>query len=139
MLSIPGPPGSIHLGTLYSQLRAVPSGHIIRVTVDARETSSRNKYDELIAKPVRRAINDLYANGEKIRCLVTTFGIPLRVNAVKPPILPENEIEKYSRILREKQGEMEELRKQRHETNGLNLKAEIDIRQLNKQIETLFL
>lgn len=130
-------PESVRLGTVYAQLRDVPPSHMIRVTVNVKETIVRNDYDELIAKPVRRALNDLYSKGEKIRCLVTTYGIPLRVRAVKPLIMPVTEIEKYSSVLKGKQARMDELQEQRIKNKSIGLEAEKSIRQLKKEIGNL--
>lgn len=132
-------PESIGLGSAYRKLREVPAEHIITITVDDKETISRDGYDELIAKPVRRAVNALYDNGKKIRCLVTTYGVPLRINAVKPVILPAADIEKYGSVLRKKRKKLDELQKRRNESNGIDVEEEKNIRQLKKEIRNLML
>ena len=106
-------PASIHLGNVYAELRGVPAPHVIRMTVDERETISRKDYDELIAKPVRRAVNRFYDKGEKVRCLVATYGVPLKITAVKPLIMPVDDIEKQNRALSESQRELTELQEQK--------------------------
>jgi uncharacterized protein (TIGR03790 family) len=130
-------PSSVRLGDVYVHLRGVPASHIIRIPVDDKETVSRNDYDELIAKPVRRVLNDFYDKGTKIRCLITTYGIPLKISAVKPVIMPEDEIEKNSNTIKKKQKELDKLLNQKKESEVIDKKAEKNIRRLKKQIQNL--
>ncbi len=53
------PPDSIRIDELYIKLRKVPSTHLIEVSVPMKEHISHEEYEELIAKPVRRAVNEL--------------------------------------------------------------------------------
>jgi uncharacterized protein (TIGR03790 family) len=106
-------PESVRIGELYSELRNVPASHIIRIHVPTKEYISREGYDELIAKPVRDAVNELYEHGESVRCIVTTYGIPLKVGAAKPLILPVEEIGRIEQLIGQKQKSLDELRKKR--------------------------
>ncbi|KPJ99369.1 MAG: hypothetical protein AMK71_09895, partial [Nitrospira bacterium SG8_35_4] len=130
-------PGSIHLGNVYAELRGVPDAHIIRITIDEKETISRNDYDDLIAKPVRRAINGFYDSGKKIRCLVATYGVPLKINAVKPLIMPQDDIEKYNSALSQSQKELAELQEQKPKRETVDNETDKKIRQLKKTIQNL--
>lgn len=129
-------PGSVRLGDVYTHLRGVSASHIIRITVDDRETVSRNDYDELIAKPVRRAVNGFYNEGKKIRCLVTTYGVPLKINAVRPLIMPAADIERNSRALKKNERELDELQKKK-DNEAPDEEVAKRIRQLKKNIANL--
>lgn len=130
-------PESVHLGGVYADLRSVPPSHIITTVVEIKEMISRNDYDELIARPVRRAVNGLYEKGEKIRCLVTTYGVPLKIAAVKPLIMPEEEIKKHEADLRKKKGELDELQSKKKEHGFSDRDAVRMIRTLEDQIMNL--
>jgi len=130
-------PESIHLGNTYVKLRGVPAAHIIRIAVHKKESVSRNDYDELIAKPVRRAVNAFFNKGEKIRCLITTYGVPLKINAVRPLIMPVDDIEKHTIALRETQRELAELQEQKRNREVIDREVDKTIRQLKKKVENL--
>ena len=127
--------GSVRLGDIYAQLRGVSASHIIRITAEDKETVSRNDYDELIAKPVRREVNNFYDKGKKIRCLITTFGIPLKISAVRPLIMPAADIERYSRALKKNEQELHGLLKKNSEVP--DEKMDKRIRRLKREIANL--
>ena len=54
---------SLRIGELYARLRNVPIRNIIRISVPVRDDISREKYEKLIAGPVRKAIAELYNEG----------------------------------------------------------------------------
>ncbi len=131
-------PDSIRIGKLYIELRKVPADQLIMVNVTRKEDISRENYDELIAKPVRKAVNELYNRGKKIRCIVTTFGIPLRINAARPLIVPKDELDKYDRIIKQKNREFDILRKERRLSKSSNEDLDQQISRLRKEIEELY-
>ncbi|NOZ68423.1 MAG: TIGR03790 family protein [Deferribacteres bacterium] len=134
-------PDSLRIGESYIRLRNVPSGHLIRINVAPEEEVSRRDYDALIAAPVREAVNRLLDKGEDIRCIVTTYGVPLRISAVRPLIIPEEEIQGYRSIKRQKQERLAALRTMRRESkkSGKDLRAELlkEMKKLRKEIERL--
>ncbi len=136
-----GSPESVRIGELYIRLRNVPAAHLIKINAAADEDISRKDYDEFIAGPVRDAINGLFDKGENIRCIVTTFGVPLRIGVAKPLIIPEAEIRRYSSIKRQKQGRLSDLRKRSRDNkkSGKDVKEDFrnEIRKLKKEIERL--
>lgn len=128
---------SIHIGELYVRLRKVPANHLIRVSVTTKEYVSREDYEELIAEPVRAGIRNLLGEGEKIRCIITTYGIPLRVGPVKPLIVPGEKVEKYIGLKKQHQKKLSELKKQRKEHNVPDEGITKEIQRLNKEIDNL--
>ncbi len=69
---------SIELARYYMEKRNIPAGNLVEVRVTDQETCSRLEYEEKVAGPIRRA---LAARGPstQIRCLVTMYGVPLKV------------------------------------------------------------
>jgi uncharacterized protein (TIGR03790 family) len=130
-------PDSIRIGELYTTLRKVPVNHLINVSVTTNEYISREDYDELIAKPVREGIRKLAGKGEKIRCILTAYGIPLRIGPAKPLIVPGEKIEKYSTLKKEHQKILSELRKQRKENKDSGEEVKKEINRLKKEIDNI--
>jgi uncharacterized protein (TIGR03790 family) len=76
---------SVKLARYYCEQRGLPSGNIIPVSLGAqlRDSLSRADYDQRLAWPIRRTFatrKDL----DKIRCLVTTYGVPFKVGRREP-------------------------------------------------------
>ncbi len=134
-------PDSLRIGGSYIRLRSIPPAHLITINVAPEEEVSRKDYDELIAAPVREAINRLLGKGKHIRCIVTTYGVPLRISAVRPLIIPEGVIQGYRSMKKQKQERLSALRKMRRESkkSGKDLHAELskEMRRLRKEIERL--
>jgi uncharacterized protein (TIGR03790 family) len=78
-------PASTRLARYYCEARGIPSGNVIPVSLgkQLRDSLSRTDYDQRLAGPIRRLFatrKDL----EKIRCLVTTYGVPFKVGRAEP-------------------------------------------------------
>ncbi|WP_018969118.1 TIGR03790 family protein [Rubritalea marina] len=91
-------PESIKLAKYYAVQRAIPSENILELDVPNKETISRDTYDADIRDPLRHHLRDnrlwtLRAVGgkmraptrNKIRLIVTTFGMPYRISQKNPP------------------------------------------------------
>ena len=72
-------PESLQLARYYMQQRKIPDTHLILVDASTEETCSRKHYNQAIRSPVLQQINKL-ADREQIRCLVTMYGVPLRIH-----------------------------------------------------------
>ncbi len=72
-------PESGQVARYYSLKRAVPEQNILELPLGGlRDAISRDDYDNRLAKPIRRKFFTDRLLG-KIRCLVTTYGVPTRV------------------------------------------------------------
>jgi len=101
---------SVHLGKLYIELRHIPPAQIAEIKVPVQDEISRKQYDELIAVPIKETINHLQVKGKRIRCIVTTDGVPLRIGPQRPPDTSEMEVEKDKDILKQKKDELSKLK-----------------------------
>lgn len=104
---------SLRIGELYARLRNVPTRNIIRISTPVKEGISRTDYERLIHGPVRKAVAELFNEGIVIRCIVTTYGVPLRVNSSKPLIHPEHKISSYQTMIDEKEKELSILKEKK--------------------------
>ena len=79
-------PDSLAVARHYAAQRNIPSEHIIPLTLPFRDTISRHEYEELVVMPLRRALENRTLH-PSVRVIVTTYGVPLRVEA--PHLLEE--------------------------------------------------
>lgn len=73
-------PESLDVAAHYAAQRGVPPSHIIELDLPFRDRLTRREYETLIVTPLRRALEDRNLSSS-IRVIVTTYGIPLRVDA----------------------------------------------------------
>jgi len=73
-------PESLDVAAHYAAQRGVPPSHIIELDLPFRDRLTRREYETLIVTPLRRALEDRKLSSS-IRVIVTTYGIPLRVDA----------------------------------------------------------
>jgi uncharacterized protein (TIGR03790 family) len=94
--------GSVDLARYYMKLRGIPEKNLICISTTDNEECSREGYNNEIATPVRKFL-DARRGERTIRCLVTVYGVPLRV---APPGLTRGE----QRDLRLKRKELDAVR-----------------------------
>jgi uncharacterized protein (TIGR03790 family) len=72
----------MELANYYCQKRHVPKDNIIALPLKwpANDTLSRNHYVKQIAEPIRDKLEKQPLKG-KIKCLLTTYGVPIKVGA----------------------------------------------------------
>ncbi len=70
---------SLAVARHYAARRNIPEDHIIALALPLRESLSRRDYEELVVAPLRRSLEERRL-ASSIRVIVTTYGIPLRVN-----------------------------------------------------------
>ncbi len=73
---------SVGLARYYMRERGVPEENLVQIWVTDRETVSRDDFERRIVPPVRRFLKE-HEHGENIRCLLTMYGVPLRVGAAQ--------------------------------------------------------
>lgn len=71
---------SVQIAGYYCKMRQVPTENIFVVSLgtELKDTISRDDYDKLLAGPIREKLFNLEFSG-KIRCLLTTYGVPYKV------------------------------------------------------------
>ncbi len=128
---------SVRIGQLYMDLREVPSGHLIKVNTVLKDDVSFDHYNRVIAEPVRNIIGNLNDEGSNIRCIVTAYGIPLRIAALKPLIIPEKEINNLEHTIKKKREELSLLREKRKEPGAEKGDLKKAVRKLDGEIKSL--
>ncbi|MBM9537659.1 TIGR03790 family protein [Desulfobulbus alkaliphilus] len=129
---------SLALARYYMRQRQIPTSHLITIATTWDEHCSRQAYDREIRQPVRRALDRL-GSEQRIRALVTVYGVPL---AIRPPPPEEDghllELNLQLEILEEEQqqaegerlgaivAEKERLTEQRSRYQGMDTRAAVD-------------
>jgi uncharacterized protein (TIGR03790 family) len=73
-------PASVSSAEFYAKARLVPDGRIIKLNLPAGEEIPFAKFEEEVVPQVRAFLRD---NGleKKVRCVVTFFGVPIRIGS----------------------------------------------------------
>lgn len=79
--------GSVEVAKAYMGKRAIPDGNLLTLRLTDKETCSRHEYNRNVALPVRKYLRD-EDPARRIRCLVTIYGMPLKVS---PPEMDDSE------------------------------------------------
>ena len=96
-------PDSLELARYYQQKRKIPLENLLILEVSDSESCDRQEYEQSIAGPVR----DFLAGKKQIRCLLTFYGIPLKING---PMLALGKSSLYEQ-LKMRKNELSELLK----------------------------
>jgi len=111
---------SVRITRYYCQKRQVPTKNILRVSLgtELRDTISRNDYDKWLAEPIRKKLFDLEFAG-KIRCLLTTYGVPYKVGPRGPLKGLEGRLQQLKELATQEKNAIEQLQQ-----NGFTGSAE---------------
>jgi len=102
---------SERIAEYYCEKRKIPKKNIIYLALgyNPRETISRNDYERSLALPIRRELQRRFPG--EIRCLVTTYGIPIKVGPRR--MLPGmgGKLNELKRLLHQEKQRLEQLEK----------------------------
>lgn len=101
---------SVALARYYCERRGLPPGSVVPVAVGSRlrDSMSRQEYDKRLAHPIRR----LFATRPemaRIKCLVTTYGVPFKVGQRGPVAELSGRLEELRRRLEQEKTALEQL------------------------------
>jgi uncharacterized protein (TIGR03790 family) len=80
----------------YCQKRGVPRGHILGFDLSTNEEISRSSFEEQLAGPLRARLK---GQREKVKVLLTVYGVPLRVGRTKPSAEDDEKRKKVDTVL----------------------------------------
>lgn len=78
------------LAAYYAKMRNVPDGRILTIPLPVSEGITRTTYDDEIVPRVRAYLTANHLEG-KVHCLVTFYGVPLRIERTVPTPLERGE------------------------------------------------
>jgi uncharacterized protein (TIGR03790 family) len=100
----------VRLGKLYAETRHIPPENIAEIKTTIQDEISRDRYNGSIAAPVKEIIKNLQVKGTRIRCIVTVYGVPLRISPQRPPDVSAEEVLKLEYILKQKREMLSEMK-----------------------------
>lgn len=71
-------PDSRKLAERYAKVRGVPDGRIVELSLPTGDEMAFDQYERNVVPPIRRFLQENKLEGQ-VRCLVTFYGVPLRV------------------------------------------------------------
>ena len=101
---------SQRIAEYYSEKRNIPKKNIIYLALghNPRETISRDEYERSLALPIRRQLQRRFPG--EIRCLVTTFGIPVKAGPQAPLPGMGGKLKELKRLLNKEKQRLEQLK-----------------------------
>ena len=124
---------SVELAKYYMKVRGVPSENLVQIKAPDEEICSKEDYDKSIASPVRTFLKKYDPNRERFHCLVTMYGVPLRVLA---PKLTAEEQKELRELEKKYQSTLDQIKKEEQHRNNEGLKAlREEEAQIRKQID----
>lgn len=105
---------SVRIARYYCQQRKVPAENILTVSLGAglKDGISRSDYETRLAGPIRAKLFSLEF-ADKIRCLVTTYGVPFKVAGRGPIKGLEGKLKELRELAKQEKDEMEQSEKSR--------------------------
>ncbi len=88
-------PAGLELARYYMQKRKIPRENLLILDVPDTESCDRRVYEENIAAPTRSFLE----GGKRIRCLVTVYGLPLKITG---PMLATGKTSLYEELKKRK-------------------------------------
>lgn len=124
---------SIALAQFYIKKRNIPETNILQLTLSDREECTREEYEQKVVQTVRKFI-EKKSSTSRIRCLVTMYGLPLKISG--PKITPQEkdqveDLKKKRKSLKDQLKKIEEKKDDHIKT----VKTELKI--INNQLSIL--
>jgi uncharacterized protein (TIGR03790 family) len=111
---------SVELAKYYMKSRHIPPDHLIEIKAPTEENCSRQDYERYIASPIKAFLKENDPQGIKYHCLVTMYGVPLRVN---PPELTSEEKKMLLELHKKYDSVREKIKREEHDKENQELKT----------------
>lgn len=122
---------SKRIAEYYRKKRKIPDKNIIYLALghNPSEKIKREEYEKSLALPIKKRLRQRFPG--EIRCLVTTYGIPVKVGPQGPIPGKGSKINELKRILSEEKQKLEQLK----QNSALNPQQQsIQTKQINQKI-----
>lgn len=126
-------PKGVRLARYYMAQRGIPKGNLFQVGVDDKEVCSREVYDTKIAEPVRKYLKERDPK-KKILCLVTVYGMPLKI---APPSIAAQDKEEVAQLRLRRKKLNQELKKLGEHKKGQTKNIKSEVASINRRLEGL--
>jgi uncharacterized protein (TIGR03790 family) len=128
---------SLSIAQYYCEKREIPVDNILTLPLgnELRDSITRTNYKKQLSEPIRERLL-LPGAGKQIRCLLTTYGVPIKVEGRGPLKGQESKLNRLRRLAEQEKNKLERLNnngfgksaKQKKNSNRklLQLQSEID-------------
>lgn len=99
---------SVRIAQYYCAKRKVPVDNILALPLSTSETITRDEYEKQLAEPIRERLSGLEFVG-KIRCLLTTYGVPIKVRGRGPLKGQEDRLKKLKKLVQRGKNQIKQL------------------------------
>ncbi|TSA45951.1 TIGR03790 family protein [bacterium] len=130
---------SVAIARYYCARRGVPTGNILALPLgkELGDTTSRTDYDKLLAGPIREKLTGLEFAG-KIRCLLTIYGVPIKVGERGPLKGQEDNLNQLEESARQEKAELERLNlNSRPDSTEQKKKITLELARLQSDIDRI--
>jgi uncharacterized protein (TIGR03790 family) len=104
-------PASVRIARYYSAKRNVPQDNLLALPLGntLSDTISRANYEKSLAEPIRNKLSDPNF-ADKIRCLLTTYGVPIKVTGRGRLKNYEDKLPELERLIENEKTKLERLK-----------------------------
>ena len=131
-------PESMRIAQYYCQKRAVPADNLIALPLGEKSANSisRKDYDTKITEPLRKILNSEQFAG-KIKCLLTTYGIPLSVGDRGELEGNDKQLKQIKELLAQGKEEQEKMKKENKGDSAEKKQLDAKIAQLQLLLDII--
>jgi len=103
-------PASVQIAQYYCAKRTVPVNNILALPLGTSlsDTITRNNYEKRLAEPTRKKLSSAEF-ADKIRCLLTTYGVPIKVRGRGPLKDQEGKLKQLRELAEQEKNKIEQL------------------------------
>jgi len=101
---------SVQIAQYYCAKRKVPKDNILALPLPTSETIDRDDYEKQLAEPIRKKLSSLEF-AVKIRCLLTTYGVPIKVSGRGPLKGQEDKLKQLKKLAEQEKNRIEQLKR----------------------------
>jgi uncharacterized protein (TIGR03790 family) len=128
---------SVQLAQYYCAKRGVPADNILTLPLGAalNDTIVRDNYEEQLAEPIRKKLSD-YDFATKIKCLLTTYGVPIKVGKRGQLKDQQNKLTQLQKLAEQEKNGIEQLKQNGATGTSKKMKdAKLKLAQLQLEID----
>jgi uncharacterized protein (TIGR03790 family) len=124
---------SIGLAKYYMKSRNIPETNLLQLWMTDKEVCSREEYEKKVIPRVRKYLHEKDPK-RRIKCLVTMYGMPLKIN---PPEMTPAEKKQVENLRKQQKGLSDKLKTLNAKEKAQKQRIQKDMQTLKKQIDEI--
>jgi len=130
---------SVRIAQYYCTKRGVPPDNILALPLGANlsDTITRDDYEKQLAEPIRKKLSS-YEFAAEIKCLLTTYGVPIKVGRRGPLKDQEVKLRQLKKLAEQKKNKIEQLKQNGVANTSREMKdIKRNLAQLQSEIDSI--